>query len=210
MLQIKRNFFILILLLMGSKIPLFSQSVIEVHPSENRLNVAKDTVITVRFDSSMDQSTINDTTFVVYGSYRGIYTGTYSYNSGTETSVFDPDSSFMVGEAIHMIITRGIQTLNGDSLLNPYQWSFTAEVDEGSGKFHPQVTYSTGSNPRSVYSTDLNNDGAIDLAVVNAGSNDISILINIGGLFQIAGTYSVGDYPVSIILSHSFSCSSTQ
>ncbi|MED4755176.1 FG-GAP-like repeat-containing protein [Brevibacillus choshinensis] len=53
--------------------------------------------------------------------------------------------------------------------------------------FQPAVEYMTGgAAPSSITSADLNNDGFIDLAVVNIGSNEVSILINDGnGVFSV-------------------------
>lgn len=47
----------------------------------------------------------------------------------------------------------------------------------GTGQFSSPISYSVGDDPVSITVADLNNDGIPDLAVVNNGSNDISILI---------------------------------
>lgn len=56
--------------------------------------------------------------------------------------------------------------------------------------FQPSVEYNTGgTSPSSITSADFNGDGLIDLAVVDIGSNDVSILVNNGsGVFSVSQT----------------------
>lgn len=56
--------------------------------------------------------------------------------------------------------------------------------------FQPAVEYNTGgTSPSSITSADFNRDGRIDLAVVDSGSNDVSILLNNGsGVFSVLQT----------------------
>ncbi|HEV2686946.1 MAG TPA: FG-GAP repeat protein, partial [Bryobacteraceae bacterium] len=44
--------------------------------------------------------------------------------------------------------------------------------------FHPALTHATGSDPSAVAVGDFNGDGFPDLAVANAGSNSVSVLIS--------------------------------
>jgi hypothetical protein len=53
--------------------------------------------------------------------------------------------------------------------------------------FQPAAVYTVGEFPVHIAAADFNNDGFIDLAVVNIGSNDVSILLNNGcGVFTEA------------------------
>jgi hypothetical protein len=65
--------------------------------------------------------------------------------------------------------------------------------------FKSPTQYGVGSNPILITSADFNGDGIPDLAVVNLGSNDVSILLNSStGTFAPAVNYPVGSGPVSI------------
>lgn len=62
-------------------------------------------------------------------------------------------------------------------------------------------TPSVGVNPNSVATADFNGDGKPDMAVVNEGSNDVSILLNTGVSaisFATAVNYTVGLQPSSV------------
>jgi uncharacterized protein (TIGR03437 family) len=67
------------------------------------------------------------------------------------------------------------------------------------GGFQAAVSYAVGFNPTYAAIGDFNADGKADLAVANAGSGTISVLLGNGdGTFQAAVNHSAGSGPVSI------------
>ncbi|HRD41018.1 MAG TPA: VCBS repeat-containing protein, partial [Bacteroidia bacterium] len=69
-------------------------------------------------------------------------------------------------------------------------------LGNGIGNFSAPITYSVGSNPFSLLSEDLNNDGILDLITSNYTSGDISILFGNGtGGFSPSVKYTVDDKP---------------
>src|SRR6266540_3451905 len=71
------------------------------------------------------------------------------------------------------------------------QTSFTSRRD-----------YPVGADPRSVALGDFDNDGLLDLAAANSGSNDVSVLLNNGDeTFGAALTFGAGSGPRSIAAS---------
>jgi len=80
----------------------------------------------------------------------------------------------------------------------------TIIVNEG-GSFiqpDPPISFKVGEDPGQVVSVDLNGDGQRDLVTVNAGSDDISVLLNESSNGEIAFTPAsnlpVGENPTSI------------
>jgi ankyrin repeat protein len=176
----------------------FAQEVVSVNPVQNALNISKSTNVSVIFDQDMNASTINDSTFIVHSLQTGLQTGTYSYDSGTNTATFDPDGNFAVGEIVTVILTTDIENVTGDSLVNPYEWSFIIETDGGSGTFAAKVDYSVGTYPWAVFSSDLDGDGDMDLAVANDVNffSSVSVLLNNGdGTFAEKVSYGTGVNP---------------
>jgi len=172
-----------------------------VFPAQNALNVRQDTDISVSFGADIDMATINSNTFVVHASQTGLHTGTYSYNPGVKTATFTPASPFKVGERIEVTLTSGMYTISGHSI-QPFNWTFTAETEGGSGTFTNKTDYGTGSDPACVVSSDLDGDGDIDLAVVSWASDIISIFKNYGdGTFAAKVDYNTGNHPKSAISS---------
>jgi hypothetical protein len=65
--------------------------------------------------------------------------------------------------------------------------------------FGPPTLYPIGSTPFSVAVGDFDGDGTPDLAVANAGSGSVSVLLGKGdGTFRTAVNYAVGADPVSV------------
>jgi len=76
----------------------------------------------------------------------------------------------------------------------------TVFQDDGPGQFQLSGTIAVGSGPSALVAGDFNGDGVLDLAVAEANSNDVSVLLNNGhGTFQAPESYSVGEVPLSLV-----------
>ena len=73
-------------------------------------------------------------------------------------------------------------------------------ADNGTGTMTAVQTIATGTNPVAVATGEFRDSagGAIDVAVANQGSNNITILHNTGGTLAFANTLSAGDRPTDI------------
>jgi uncharacterized repeat protein (TIGR01451 family) len=71
----------------------------------------------------------------------------------------------------------------------------------GATEFGSAKTYPVGTNPVGPVFGDFNGDGKLDIAVVNIGSNNVSILLGNGdGTFQAAKNFDVGNSMTGIAL----------
>ena len=174
--------------------------IVSTSPAQNELNVPVNTNISVTFDIPMDETTINDSTFVVNAWSTGLHQGTITYNSLTKTVNLDPDSDFAVGEIVTVVLTTDIQSALGFPLDSSYVWSFTTEVsDESPGTFAPDSVYSVGEGPWSIFAADLDGDGDPDLATANVHTDNLSVLLNNGdGTFAPHSDYPVDEDPWSV------------
>src|SRR5262249_51858933 len=69
------------------------------------------------------------------------------------------------------------------------------------GSFQNAANFNTGAGPFSVAIGDLNGDGKPDLALANADSGSVSVLLGNGnGSFQNAANFNTGGRPVSVAL----------
>jgi FG-GAP repeat protein len=77
----------------------------------------------------------------------------------------------------------------------------TGRVGAATVSFSGPTNYPVGTQPAAVATGDFNADGKADLAVVNTGSNDVSILLgNRDGTLQVAQSLSVGNSPIAIVV----------
>jgi hypothetical protein len=200
--MVRKPIILLLLMFIINVESISAQEVVSVSPVQNALNVPKETNISVTFDVDMNSSTIDENSFIVHSFQKGLHSGTYSYDTETETAIFSPDKNFALGDMIYVILTEDIEDLTGNPLTSPYSWSFTVAVDKGIGEFEANVDYDVGYYPFSIYSSDLDGDGDMDLAVANVLSDSISVLLNNGdGTFAGKVDYEVGGKPWTVISS---------
>ena len=171
-----------------------------ISPLPNAIGISPVTYIVIIFDSTLAANTLNDHTFLVFGSQSGFHTGIIHYNNITRTVTFDPDSDFLWGEVVTAILTTNVRTSAGTKLPSSFSWSFTIGVSGGSNFFKKDAEYKTRGGVESIYGGDLDNDGDIDLAgAVVANSNNLIILLNNGtGIFEEAQILTAGDTPRSV------------
>ncbi|MGB2979626.1 MAG: Ig-like domain-containing protein, partial [Candidatus Zixiibacteriota bacterium] len=173
--------------------------IVSTSPAQNALNVPISSNISVTFDVDMDETTINDSTFVVNARSTGLHPGTISYDGPSKTATFDPVDDFDEGEVVTVVLTTVIESSGGTPLDSAYVWSFTSIVYDGSGTFAPHSIYPVGDYPVSVFSADLDGDGDLDLATANEHSASVSVLLNNGdGSFATHSVYAAGDGPWSV------------
>jgi hypothetical protein len=81
------------------------------------------------------------------------------------------------------------------------QCADTCSVGGDDGTFKAKVDYATGTGPRSLGIGDVNGDGKPDLAVANAHSDTVSVLIGNGdGTFRAKVDYATGTSPSSVAI----------
>ena len=175
-------------------------SIVSVSPSDNELAVGTSSNITVTFDIDMDGSSFSSTTFIVFGAYTGNYAGAYSYDSPSKTVTFDPNTDFVTGEVVSILLTTAVQSSALTPLAGSYAWSFTCDVSLSTGIFGGALTYTVGSQPHGLAAGDFDNDGKIDIASALFGSNEVSVVINDGvGGFNPASSYLADAGPRSVV-----------
>ncbi|UCE07299.1 MAG: Ig-like domain-containing protein, partial [bacterium] len=85
------------------------QYISSISPQTNAIGVSPVTNITVIFDSAMAAATLNDRTFLTFGSQSGFHAGIISYDNMTRTVTFDPTTDFLFGEIVTAILTTNVR-----------------------------------------------------------------------------------------------------
>lgn len=205
----KRTGIVISVLIVAPSFLYAQPTVTSITPRQNEINVGILADIQAVFSEDVNQTTLNNNTWLVYGELTGYYTGQITYDAGARTGRFQPTRLLNEGEKITVSLTSGVLTSGGASL-QPFQSEFTVAVEYGTGDFSEVIEIFIGQDvnnpverdPSAILAADFNNDRFIDLAVVNSTSNSVTILENRfsspGNSFQINNSYDVGNGPSSI------------
>jgi hypothetical protein len=115
-------------------------TVVSTSPASGEPDVVVGSNVTATFSKAMDESTITAGSFTVAG-----VSGTVSYNSGTYTATFNPDSNLAYETTYTATLTTAITDAGGTPLASTYSWSFTTEEES------------------AVDPGDANGDGVVDI-----------------------------------------------
>jgi hypothetical protein len=129
---------------------------------------ALDTNVSSNFNDDVDEETLDNTTFVVRGSYRGVYSaGEYSATGPTAT--FNPDQNFFPGELVTASLYPGI-TSGGGGSGSVFHWQFRIETtDAGTGVFKRDPDFPTIANATAWAAfADMNADGRLDFVSIRS------------------------------------------
>jgi hypothetical protein len=133
--------------------------------------VARDASITAAFDEDILATTVDSNSFTLAGS--GTVSGAVSFDGGTNTASFAPDSKMAMLTSHTATLTTGITDLAGNALASNQTWSFT--TTDGAW----------GTTPATVDTSDTedNNSGRV---VVDEQGNATAVWLQFAG-----GTNSV-------------------
>jgi len=177
--NIKINLALLILLFCTH--PLLAQlSIVSVTPEQNSIVAGEREPVRIVFSSAVDMNTVHAGGIIIHGNQTGNYDGSFSFESGTNTVVFQPFRPFKPGEIISVTVNEQLRSTGGQSISEGYQWQYTIRVEFGTGQFYdPEiVNLQPQSQPVSIYAADLNNNYFPDLATVNSETGLVTILGN--------------------------------
>ncbi|MGE5608606.1 MAG: DUF4082 domain-containing protein, partial [Bacillota bacterium] len=127
-------------------------------PYAGGLGVGVSAKVSVRFDQSMDGTTINNNTFQLYNSANQQVTGRISYNSYNNTATFDADTPLGYGQTYRAVVTggaSGVKNTGNESLAANVQWTFTTAKAPTQGSDGPILLVTNSANSFSSYYAEI-------------------------------------------------------
>jgi parallel beta-helix repeat protein len=172
---------------------------LEWEPDVNSINVPEDSNIAVSFNVSMEEPSINDTTLVSIGNISGVHYGTFAYQNQSQYAVMDPTEDFLPGETVLNILTIHARSYQLIELGRSYVWSFCTRTSPSDGTFGAREDYAAGDGPEATAVADIDNDGYLDLLVVNGSDDSLYVLLNDGtGDFTNSASHTIEGRPVDL------------
>lgn len=167
-----------------------------VAPARNALTASTASNLVVTFDAPVDPSTVNASTFEVFGRWSGPRTGALTVAGNTAT--WRPERPFFPGELVSVSLSSGVQSTGGAPLAGGYAWYFWTRAGAGTNAFALDGVLAVRLpgegliQSYGIYAGDLDGDGAPDFSVPNEVANDVRVLRNDG-----CGAYSTPElHPV--------------
>jgi hypothetical protein len=150
-------------------------------PGSYELDVPVASNITVTFNLDMNASTINSSTFKVYGQQSGPTIGAISYDAPSRTATFDPTVDFLPGEQVSVVLTDGVTAVDLQQLDNGYSWAFRVRAESpGIVSFYQETCSTYVGMSGAMQAVDLNGDQAVDIVCTSLGDDSLVTLLNDG------------------------------
>ena len=171
-------------------------AVITVEPPPHALQAPIDGPIVIQFNQPVLHESITAGSFWAFGRGSGTVQGTYTFANNDKTVTLTPDHPFSAGEHVMVILSHDIQSADGSPLRSAgYSYQFCVKAQPAEMAFEQSDILSTNipagasSRPYGGIASDLNNDGWLDLTIVNEDTADLRVFLNLAD-----GTGQYGDF----------------
>ena len=112
-------------------------------PTNGAANVNVGNALTATFSQPMNSATLTASTVTLTGPGNTAVSGLISYNTGTSTVTFTPNSALAYNTSYTATITTGAQSSAGAALASPFVWTFTTGASPNQVTVDFGTTYQT-------------------------------------------------------------------
>lgn len=154
-------------------------------PVSNSIQNPVGTSISIDFDQPVDPTSVNSDSFWAFARWSGTVSGTFSFSNGNQTVTLTPSNPFSAGENVMVILSTAVTSASGSPLQQGgYTFLFWTTAAPATLQFQQIASFTTRTNPnvstRSYggIGSDLNNDGHLDIAVINEDTADVRCFLN--------------------------------
>ncbi len=170
-------------------------------PATGETGVAIDSKIVAVFNNPMNSALVDETSFKLQGESEPAIVGAVSYDAGTKTATFAPDSNLTGSVVYTATLTADLEDQAGNSLVENYVWTFTTGnlEDTTAPELNIAATTPKDGDTGVLRNTKLNIvfTEAIDPATVNATN---IVLTDDAQVAVVAGTLNYIN-PTTVVFS---------
>ncbi|MFZ0548967.1 MAG: FG-GAP-like repeat-containing protein [Candidatus Promineifilaceae bacterium] len=160
-------------------------SIVEMQPQPRTVTAPTASSISLQFDQPVNPATVTSDTFWAFGRWSGTAAGNYTFSNNDQTVTLTPPHPFSAGEQVMVIISNQIESASGTPLRSAgYSFQFWTKAAVSNMEFEildtldTRTTPSEGTRAYGGTATDFNNDGWLDLTIVNEDTADLRIFLN--------------------------------
>ena len=162
-------------------------------PVRHGLTAHVDAPIRIDFDRPLDPTTINTNSLGVFGRWTGVNAGDIQFENANRTLVVHPSTPFTAGDLVTVNLSENVMAADGTPLQTggfTFQyWTRSQRVRDLSYSHLETIPVGNPSRPYGGVASDLNEDGWMDITLVNEDSADLRIFMN-----QADGTGRFDDF----------------
>ncbi len=151
-------------------------------PARNRLGVPVDAGIRIDFDRPVDPATVTAQNITAFGRWSGAVTGSFEFENGNQTVWLRPDDPFSAGELVTVALSESLLGADSAALRTEgYSYQFWTRSQHVANLNYNQIANmptGTPSRPYGGVATDLDNDGWLDITLVNEDTADLRVFMN--------------------------------
>lgn len=158
------NYWVDVIFDVTSGIDTVPPAVIAISPAANDTMASVAAVVSVKFNESIDISTLNTSTFILYDATNSVVSSVISYNGTTHLATLTPTVPLAYASAYHVVVKGGtgyqrVKDAAGNALPADYTWTFTTKNIPApppiSGLGGPILLISSSANPFSSYASEI-------------------------------------------------------
>ena len=157
-------------------------SVTQMSPARNALAASRTPVVQFDFDRPVDPTTINANTFSAFGRWTGPVSGTFQFANSNHTVLFQPDRTFTSGDLVTVGFSEDVRAADSSTLqTGGFNYQFWTGAQRVSNLAFNEVSTMSTDNPSRPYggiATDLDNNGWLDITMVNEDTADLRVFMN--------------------------------
>lgn len=161
-------------------------TVTSISPSRNALQAPISGVISVTFDRPVNPSSVTSSSFWAFGRWSGAVAGSFSFSNANQTVTLTPTLPFSAGETVMVILSHDLQAADSTFLRSQgYSYQFWTASQPSTLQFQNIDTLTTRTQPQigtrayGGVGSDFNNDGYLDLGIINEDTADVRVFLNL-------------------------------
>ncbi|MFM9996203.1 MAG: FG-GAP-like repeat-containing protein [Phycisphaerales bacterium] len=159
-------------------------TVVSVAPAANSM-ADRNAAIVVEFDRPVNPATVATPAFWAYARWSGPAEGAFALSNGDRTVTLTPNGAFSGGELVTVYLSHDLRGADGAPLRSAgYSFQFYARSVAANMDWRRLDTLTVRTNPGTLVRTyggvasDLDNDGWLDLTMVNEVAGDLRVFLN--------------------------------